>query len=290
MAKITQLLPTPDGVVAGGTATFRIPVGRRIHSLYFTYNYDETNQNVSHFTDIRIYINGYIFYRITGEQRNILNKFDRLEDSVGVLEIPFDRKFLKTAAGQDETSLNTGVSDSSSRKISSMYMEIDISKDAVITPIDLSLYAKESDSIVYNADKSTAGPGLIPYIYVEQRSVGSVVNDLQISDLIDVGINSPAKSALNRITFIPATGTINNIIVERNGYIIWNRTDAVNRTAQKNGVRTPQSGYFTLDTTENGYGGDVIDLQNLTDFRYVIKPSAATTITIISEYLGVLIK
>lgn len=290
--KITTKLPNPEGVAAGGTATFRIPVGRRIHSLYLVYAYNVTTQNVADFTEIRLFINGQVFQRFTGTERDKLNQFDGLGASTGVLEIPFDRKGLKTMAGQEETALNTGVVDDMGRKISSMYMEIDLDSGMTIAATDMSLYAKQSDAVLtvtaLDGTIKKAGPGTIPYIRREQRNPAGADTDFQISDLVNPGVNAADKVALNRVTFVPSTGTISNLKIDRNTYNIFDRTDGLNRVIQANGVRTAQSGYYTIDTTENGYGGEPIDLYGMTDFRYRLAVSAAMTLTSISEYMGVL--
>lgn len=281
MAKITTKLPNPEGVVAGGTATFRIPVGRRIHALYLDYVYNASTQNVADFEEIRIFANGQVIQRFTGTERDELNQFDGDAASVGVLEIPFDRKGLKTVAGQEETAVNTGVADAQGRKITSMYMEIDLNSGMTIAASDLSLYAKQSDAI-------RGGPGTIPYIRREQRNPAGADTDFQISDLVNPGVNAPDKVALNRITFVPSTGSISNMKIDRNTYNIFDRTDELNRVVQNSGVRTAQSGYYMIDTTENGYGGEPIDLFGMTDFRYRLNVSATMTLTVLSEYLGVL--
>jgi hypothetical protein len=290
--KVTIKLPNPEGVAAGGTATFRIPVGRRIHSLYLDYAYDATTQNVADFEEIRIFVNGQVIQRFTGTERDALNQFDGLAASVGILEIPFDRKNLKTMAGQEETALNTGVGDDKGRKISSMYMEIDLNSGMTIAATDLALYAKQSDAVltVVNAagEVKKAGPGTIPYIRREQRNPAGAASDFQISDFVNPGVNAADKVALNRITFIPSTGTIANLKIDRNTYNIFDRTDELNRAIQSNGVRTPQSGYYMIDMSENGYGGEPIDLYGMTDFRYRLDVSAAMTLTALSEYFGVL--
>jgi len=290
--KITTKLPNPEGVAAGGTATFRIPVGRRLHSLYLAYAYNVTTQNVADFEEIRIFANGQVIQRFTGTERDVLNQFDGLAASVGILEIPFDRKGLKTMAGQEETALNTGVADDGGRKISSMYMEIDLNGSMTIAATDMSLYAKQSDAILtVTAPDGTirkAGPGTIPYIRREQRSPAGADTDYQISDFVNPGVNAADKVALNRITFIPSTGSISNLKVDRNTYNIFDRTDALNRAIQTNGVRTPVAAYYMIDMTENGYGGEPIDLYGMTDFRYRLNVSTGMTLTALSEYMGVL--
>ncbi len=279
--KITSQLPKPEGVTAGGTATFRIPVGRRIHALYLDYAYNATTQNVADFTEIRIYINGQVIQRFNGTERDTLNQFDGKQASTGILEIPFDRDSLLTDFGQELTALNTGVADTQGRKIEAMYMEIDLDSGMTIAAADLTLYAKQSDAIA-------GGPGTIPFIRREQRSSAGADSDFQISDLVNPGVNAADKVALTRVTFVPSTGLISELQIDRNQYKIFERTDELNRSIQTNGIRTPQSGYYMIDTTENARGGDAIELYGMTDYRYRLNVSAAMTITSISEYLGTL--
>jgi len=281
MSKITRKLPNPEGVQAGGTATFRIPVGRRFHALYLDYAYSATTQNVADFEEIRIFANGQVIQRFTGTERDVLNQFDGKAASVGVLEIPFDRSGLKTVVGQEETAVNTGVADAEGRMITSMYMEIDLNSGMTIAASDLSLYSKQSEAI-------EGGPGTIPYIRREQRNSSGADSDFQISDFVNPGVNAPDKVALNRITFIPSTGSIAELKIERNGYTIFERTDEINRVIQNAGVRKAQSGYYMIDSTENAYGGEPVELFGMTDYRYHLDVSAAMTITCLSEYLGVL--
>ncbi len=284
MGKRFSKMPQPEGVDSGATATCRIPVGRRIHSLHLMYQYDADNQNVSHFNEIRIYANDEVIQRFSGTERDKMNQFDGLEASQGILEIPFDRRKLKTVAGQEETAINTGkmAVDDKGFYISSMYMEIDIDDGATIGATDLSLYAKESDALA-------GGPGVIPFIRKEKRSVAGADSNFQISDLVNPGVNAPDKYALNRITFMPSGGaTIKNLGIERNQYRLFDRPDALNRAIQKAGVRTPQADYYTIDSTENGHGGEPIELFGMTDYRYLLDVSGATTITCLSEYFGAL--
>lgn len=281
-AKITTRLPQPEGVVAGGTATFRIPTGRRIHKLILAYAYNASTQNVADFTEIRIYINGQVFQRFNGTERDTLNKFDRLEASTGVLVIPFDRENLNILASIEETALNTGVADpQTGKRITSMYMEIDLDSGMTIAASDLTLYSVESDPL-------PGGPGTVPYIRREQRSPAGADSDYQISDLVNPGINAPDKIALNRVTFIPSTGTLASLRIDRNNFIVFDRTDAINRAVQNGLKKTAQSGYYTIDTTEQGEGGAVINLFDITDYRYRVNASTAMTLTILSEYMGVL--
>lgn len=288
--KSTLVLPRPEGVSAGGTATFRIPVGRRIHELYLAFAYDVATQNLSHFTEIRLYMNSNIFQRYTATQRNTLNLFDGDTVVNGILKIPFDRKGLKSVAAQEETALNTNVPDKNGRKIDSLYMEVDIAAGATISPADLVLSAKVSDAITMVPNAAgvmvPAGPGTIPYLRNEQRTISGADSDFQISDLVNPGVNAFDKIALSRVTFVPSTGNLTNLRIDQNNYELVNRTVSLNQAMQQAGVRSPQSGYYTIDTGENGHGGDLIDLLGMTDYRYRLAADAAMTVTVLSEYFG----
>lgn len=279
--KLFKELPRPEGVAAGGTATFRIPTGRRIHALFLEYNYNASTQNVADFEEIRIYANGQVFQRISGTHRDRLNRHEGRAASQGVLEIPFDRKGMLTLAGRENTAINTGVADSRGVAITSMYMEIDLNGDMTIAPDDLRLSALESDAVA-------GGPGTIPFIRMEQRNPAGESQDFQISDLINPGVNAPDKVALARVTFVPSAGSIRRLKIDRNSYNIFDRSDAMNRTVQGYGIRTPQAGYYSIDSAERGVAGELINLTGITDFRYRLDVSQAMTLNIISEYHGVL--
>lgn len=280
--KITVKMPSGEGIAAGSTATFRIPVGLRFHALYLMFNYNAASLNLSHFTEIRLFINGSVAQRYSATERDALNRFDYFPAATnGVLTIPFDRTSLLTVVETERTAINTGVADEAGRLINSMYLEIDIAAGATVVPSDLSLYAKQSDAVA-------GGPGIIPYIRRETRVVAGADSDFQISDLVNPGVNAPDKIALSRVTFVPSANAITTLQIDRNQYKIFERPDALNRVIQQNGVRNPIAGYYTIDTAENGQGADVIQLYNMTDYRYRLGVTGAASLTCISEYFGVL--
>jgi hypothetical protein len=282
--KITQRMPSGEGIAAGSTATFRIPVGQRFHALYFKFNYNATTQNLAHFTEIRLFVNGQVFQRFSATERNNLNIFDLAPSAIsngGILIIPFDRVGLLQSEQSELTSINTGVADSSGRLINSLYMEVDIAAGATVAPADLALYAKISDVVA-------GGAGLIPYIRKEPRTIAGADADFQLSDLVNPGVNAPDKVALSRVTFIPNTSTLSNLRIDRNQYIIFDRPDGLNRQVQDAGIRAPVAGYYTIDTGENGIGTDVVQLLGMTDYRYRLNVAGAMTVTVLSEYFGVL--
>lgn len=287
--KITVRLPSPEGVAAGSTATFRIPTGRRIHELFLQFKKED--QTVNDFTEIRLYINSQLFQRFSGLERDNLNKVDSAQgaNTYGVLSIPFDRKKLLTLAGAEMTALNTGVADENGVSIKSMYMEVDLKSDATIVPSDLKLSSLESDPIFVDSAGKAYGAGIIPFIRREIRNVAGADSDFQISDLVNPGVNSPDKISLTRVSFIPSSNAnINGLKIDRNQYTIFDRSLALNNHLLTDGVRWPRDKWFTMDTTEKGHGGELVQLFGMTDFRYRLDVSAACSITCISEYFGAL--
>jgi hypothetical protein len=288
MSKITQKYPQPEGVAAGGTITCRIPVGRRIHALYFLFN--KIDQAIADFTEFRVFVNGQIIQRFSGVERNALNLFERgINSTTGVLEIPFDRRNVITLAGREQTAINTGVADAGGLAITSMYLEVDVAGGATIAAADVSLYGKESDAIQVDTNGKPYGAGVIPYIRRDIRSVAGATQDFQISDLVNAGVNAQDKLALDRVSFFPSAGVVNNLKIIRNNYTIFNRPADLNGVIQNTGGKTTQANMYAIDTKENNQGGDVIQLTGMTDYRYVLDVSAAAQVTCVSEYFGALV-
>lgn len=280
--KITQRMPQGEGIAAGATATFRLPVGQRYHALYLYYT--AANLDLAHITEIRLFVNGQVFQKFSGVERDYLNRFDLMPaaaNDTGILIIPFDRAGLLQNEQQELTAINTGVADKEGRLINSFYMEIDISAAATVVPANLALYAKLSDVVA-------GGAGLIPYIRREPRTISGADSDFQISDLVNPAVNAPDKMALSRVTFVPSANAILNLSIDRNQYKIFERPDAINRHIQDAGIRNPVAGYYTIDTGENGIGTDVIQLYGMTDYRYRLNVTGAMQLQILSEYFGVL--
>jgi hypothetical protein len=284
--KVTVRQPNIESVSAGSTMTVKVQIGRMIHALYLSYN--DTNQDLTDFTEIRIFLNGQVIQRFSATERDELNRFYGMAAAAGTLVIPFDRTGLLTKAGGEQTAINTGVVDKNGIGVKSFFMEVDIVAGATISPSDVRVHSKESLAILTDNMGNPYGAGIIPFILREQRTVAGADTDYQISDLVNAGVNAPNKIALSAVHFKPSAGAISNMRVERNTYKIFDRTDSLNRVIQLAGVRVPISGLFSVDTTENGHGGELIQLHGLTDYRYALEVSAAATLTVISEYFGAL--
>ena len=269
--RIEQKMPPFEGVSAGNTALIKLPIGRRFHSLFLTY----AGVTLAQMTEIRIMANGKVFQRFTATERDSMNKFIGMAAAGGILEIPFDRKGLKNRDQEELTAVNTNVPDANGFAIRSFTVEIDIAGTA--TAPALSVHATQSEAVV-------GGPGLMLNIRKDSRNPAGA-GEFEIADFL---YNTPVSQALNRVFFKPSAGTISDIKIERDLYLIWQRTKALNEKVQTDGERVPQAGYVVIDTTELGYGGNNIGLGGVQDFRYRLDVDQAMSITAISEYIGVL--
>lgn len=269
MFQITTRLPAFSGVAAGQTATAQLPIGLKYHDLYLAYS----GVTLAQMTEVRVKANGKVIQRYSATQRDALNQFDGLAAAAGVLTIPFDRHGLKQRNLIELTGLNTGVADKNGKAITSVEIEVDI--DAAATAPVLSMRAKQSEA-------TPGGPGAVRHVLPFTRTSAGA-GELEISDLPR---NSAVFAGINRLAFV--SGAISRVEIERSTRIIFDRETALNEVIQADGVRVPQSGYWIVDTTENGYGLGVIDTVGYSDLRYRLTMTGAGTVTCIVEYIGAL--
>lgn len=281
MGRISVRMPAPEGIGAGQTATFKLPIGRRYHALHIIGSAATSGFGVDDLSEIRILANAKVIQRFTGAERNAMNLFDGREDAAidsnnFLLTIPFDRYGLMTKAGEEETALNTGSVDPKTGKaLNSLSVEIDIAASGFVGAPSLVMYADQSEQL-------PGGPGTVPHILRSTRDFAGS-GEYDISDLPRGG---ETTLALDRIFFKPSANDISLVKVESDQYTIFERTKSLNNRILTDGIRVPQDGYYVLDRTEWAYGGDPIPLVGPQDFRYKLTLSGAATVTILSHYLG----
>lgn len=268
--RIFKKVQSPEGVAPGQTATVRFAIGSKYHDIALV-----TNMTLANMTEIRLIANNKTIHRYTATRRDKINQFYGLQAFNGVLYIPLDRKALKMRNMEEVTGINTGVRGENGERIGALYLEVDIAADAVSPTLDV--YATQSAA-------TEDGVGTVMHVTTHNRTSAGA-GELEVSDL---PFNSPTAAALNAAFMFPSAGAINNIIVERGLFKVFERTNALNEFYQKNGERFPQAGMVAVDFTENGYGANALDLRGYQDFRYRLDMSAAATVPFVSEYLGIL--
>jgi len=261
MARVTVRMPSANGVAPGQTATFVLPIGRTYHALLLTYS----GVTLAQMTEIRIVANGKVMSRITGGTRmDTFNQFCGLAAANGIIQIPFDRPKQRLKDAEEFTALGTGFP-GDPQQVTTLHLEIDIDPAAVAPA--LALKAVQSEPRPF---------GWISKIR-EFTHNPAAAGEYEISDL-------PRGDLIGRIWLNKAG--INSVRVERNGFILFERTAAENSLVQSDGERVPQANYFVIDPSELGFGGEAISTKEAQDFRIIVDVAAAGAMPVIVEYIG----
>jgi len=279
MPRVDQKMPAAPSIAAGATTTFRLPIGRRYHKMQLIGS--GTTFSPADLTEIRVLLNNKVVQRFSGTDRDVMNQFDgRVAAAYSAasfhLEIPFDRYGILTKAGEEETAINTGsVEPNTGKSINAFSIEIDIASSGPTGTLTLDLYATTSEQL-------PNGPGTVPFILKSTRDFSSAAQ-YEVSDLPRGGVTT---QFMDRLFMKPSTSTLDSFKVLANQYTVFERTAQLNEREQRDGIRVPQSGWYCLDRTEHGYGGDPFDLRNLDDWRVQFTTGAAMSLTLYSHYLG----
>ena len=269
--RIETRLPSFEGVAAGNQALIKLPIGLRYHYLYLEYS----GVTLAQLTEIRLKANNKVFQTFSATERDKMNQHKGLAAASGVLVIPLDRIGLKNREQEELTAVNTNVPDKNGYAITSFTVEVDID-GAAAAPV-LKMTASQSAAVA-------GGPGLMLNIYRQSRAI-SGDGELEVSDY---PYGTVTAQALNAFHLIPSAGSISKVKIERELRAIFERDATHNNLIQANGVRTPQAGWYSVDPSELGYGGNSIDLRRVQDFRIKMQCSEAMTVKGIFEYLGAL--
>ena len=278
--KTTRKLPAFEGVAAGSTATLRCPIGLTYHKILITAGNVGAGPGptLAQINGIRVILNGreLIRYR-SGAELDLLNQFQGMAafpgaGAAGVLTIDFDRYNLKTRAAEEVTALGTGVpfgngNGFDSNPLTTLTVEVDI--DAAATSPSLSAVAIQS----------TPQPlGLIKKVLTFNYGPTGA-GEYEIDDL-------PKGDIINTVFAQNSASTLNFLRIERDNFVVFDRTDLVNDTEQTNGVRVPQANLYVYDPTEAGNGAEGLVTANVNDLRFIYDVGAAMNLLLNVEYLG----
>ncbi|MEG9862957.1 MAG: major capsid protein P2 [Flavobacteriales bacterium] len=264
--KTTRRMPSFESVSGGATATLRMPIGLTYHQLLINYS----GITLAQMDEIRLIANGQLVRRYTsGEQLDNINQFQGRAAANGILIFDFERYGLNTRAARELTAFGTGV-EQDPQRVTTLTLEIDINS-AATSPV-LSAEAIQSNATVLGAIN------LVRNFSYNAPSVG----EYEISDL-------PKGNLINQARFENAN--ISKIKVERNNYIIFERSKAENDLIQSDGKRVPTAAAYVIDPTEVGDGAEGLATRNVQgqvvqDLRFVLTMSAAGDVPLCVDYIG----
>lgn len=264
--KTTRAMPGWEGVVAGQTATLRLPIGLTYHQLWTTF----TGVTLAQMNELRVVANGEVIQRYgSGTLLDSYNQFDGRVAAVGaanILCIDFDRFGMRTRAGEEFTALGTGLGNDPT-PLTTLSLEMDI--DAGAAASTLATVAVQSVPRALGLIKKVRA-----FTY---NPAGAIV--FEISDL-------PKGDLINRIFIDFSAGNLQNLQIERDNFRVFDRSDTVNERIQTDGIRVPQASQYVYDPTEAGNGAESLVTQDVNDLRFFLDHTAAATDTIAVEYIG----
>lgn len=261
-----------QGVAAGQTAVVTMPIGLSYHRLVIPYS----GVTLSQMEELRLIANGDTIQRFRGaDHLDVFNQYDGMSAASGELVLDFERYGVLARDARELTRIGTNAMPMGTgkgqdpRKISQLSLEIDLASGASGPAIP---YVK-----AYQSAPSVSGT--VKRITRRTYSPGGT-GQFEISDL------APRSGRINRL-LIHQTGTfgIDEVKIERDNAVAYNRTKAENELEQANGIRTAQSNWWVVDRTERGWGADPFDVRGVQDFRMIFDLSQTGQIEIYMEEL-----
>lgn len=283
--RINVKIPNSSAVVAGQTAHWDMPIGRRYHRLSLQYS----GVTLAQLKEIRISANSEPIHRYSAAARDTMNQFDGMAAAGGILEIYFDRYRLYNQQGEENTAIQTAAPDPKTG-VAITKFELDIDIDAAAAAPAISVVAQQSNNLSPAQQQALGipqGPGLIRRIL--QTQIAFAASSWQEIASLPKGTEGTKFQWINRAFFFTAQTT--EMEFWRSGFALFQRTAALNNRAQTNGVRVPQANVFVIDPTEQGYDFEPIALLQSNgvpyqDMRYRFNLAAAETFNAYVEYLG----
>jgi hypothetical protein len=279
MLKITRKAPGVDGsVVAGNILTWRLPIGLTHNQFYIEYAFLATATPVAWENAVglvEIEANGKPIWAIQASELDIKSQFEGRNAFGGIATLDFDRYNLRTRNAEEFTSLGTGDREDTS-PLTTLTVKLTLKSGSGVTSGTLTARMRQSDprklglfKKVRRFSHSFAGAGTFE------------IDDFPKGDLI------------NAIYHFESANDIDDIRMERDNFIVFDRTKELNSRIQSDGVRVPQANLFVIDTSEDGNGTDQLTTRNVdgskvNDLREYITMDGAMTISSIVEYIGTL--
>lgn len=269
MEMISVTLPDPTPQQGGATAVLNLPVGLTYHSIDLAYS----GITLAQMESIVLKIDGQIVKQYgSGTDVDTMNKFDGKAAASGILTFDFERCGLMLPDNRVRSVLGTHYKTADGKNtvaVKTMQLEVKIAS-GVVAPV-LSATAEQSPPRAMDVLSR-----LLEFTYDLASGENHIAN-LPFGNLQNANIN--------RIWIKSANAT--KLVLRKNQRTVFERTKAHNELKQTDGKRTPQSGWVVLDTTEAGYGGNLINTLDAQDLRLLLTASGAETATLRVEYHGI---
>lgn len=285
--KLTQKMPSPTGFTASSTCQCVLPIGLSYETLYLVI---AGSAIMSDLSNIQVVANGKPIQEFrTGTELNSYNVYNKRTTYATntVVMIDFTRRLLIDRSYRELTKLGTGkpidlnktlgnAADGSGVPnpnynpfpVQTLTLQFDLAS-TVGTTGAITVYAKQSEpsptGLIRKLRKFQHNPTVTPF----------QIPDYPKGDLINaIYLNYGVKPTIVKLL--------------RDNYTVFERTRVLNNVIQTDEqIRTPQTGIFVLDTTEEGFGDQVITTAGVNDLRLEITFSTTpSTLTSTVDYIG----
>ena len=272
--KVTKKQQSFTGVPAGGvagTAQCVLTLGLSVEQIAFTYS----GVTLAQMTGIRILANGKEVMNFrSGTELDAFNTYSGRAAAAGILVVDFCRYGMRTRMAEEMTKFGTGFPYNGDKK-SPLFNPVEVT--LLTMEIDISAAAAGAVLVAYALSSDPAPTGVIQKVKRFQPAFNA--GETQIDNL-------PRGDIMN--TVFANAADITALRVERDGYTVFDRPDALNDLFQNDGVRVASAAYFVYDPTENGNGSEGLVTSNVGDLRFIYTKTGAAAVPMTVFYIGYL--
>ncbi len=272
--KLTRRAPGWEGnIVAGNTLTLRCPIGLTYHQIFTEFAFLATATPVAledAVGEIRVMANGRPIWSILASELDKKNQFEGRAAAAGILTIDFDRYNLRSRGAEEYTSVGTGSLDDPT-PLTTLNIEMDLKPGSAVTSGTLSSKLKQDES------RNLA-------FFKKLRRFGYSVPGAAVFEVDKL----PKGELINMALFFESANDIDNLRLERDNFVMFDRSKELNARIQSDGVRTPIANLYAYDTSEDGNGTEQLVTQGVNDLRFFLDIDGAMDLVVLVEFIGIL--
>ena len=274
---------------------------------YWDFRFLLTNISLAMISEMRVLVNNSIIVRIAGADWNTVNKIDNIPDygssaTSGTISWFFRRVgmtgaaqaiqaapagqsgfILTSGSSKDQslfTTLNCGTKDANGYGIASVNVEFDLYNTGAAAP-NIQCHA-------HGGSPTNGGAGFVRRMEYKTPNVSAGSSYEASNNAISFG--DVKHQLLNRLHFVPTSGTLDQWVVRHNGVQKLVRSSAENNYVINSAPnRTSQSanGLWSLMWDENAYGDETLPIGNPgTDLQIAFTPSATGQVRLYEDAFG----
>jgi hypothetical protein len=302
------IMPSFPAGIAGQTAVQTLTAIFPASWDYWELRFSLTAITLAMIQEMRVIVNSVVRIRVRGGSFwDLRNQYDKVPAYAGTgTKIPLIWYFRRLRLGQGGaqslgpaaqgqqlptlfsgtgkdlallSTLNCGSTDANGVGIGTLSIEFDLVNTSSTAPV--------ITCVALASAVSAGGSGLVPSLELTTPQVSA--NNLYNFGNANLKFGDNKHLLLNRIYFVPASGTMDSWVVRHNGVQKLIRSTADNAYVENEGGHADQSasGLYILDWSERGYGDEMLPIGAPgTDFQVDAIPSASGNINVFQESEG----